>query len=285
MYSKNVFRKRRITNSYTPKSNIRKLSERNKAEDGSFLHGMTKGTEIIFKDSDTGAILDILSNKVVISGAQFTACKHFNLDPIVHLPTYNESLNLDNIVSGTPYNIPKICLFACGNDGCGVDGSQVYPVDYTKRIHPDHLIPFRYQLNTIDLDASMRSKYYGRKVIGDRIAYYFKAFESNPTLQMRYVDGTIIDSSLYDSTYQREAETFVECVLKITKEDFRDYFISTTGINTALINNISLLSAWYTEQDGYKWYQDIIPITQLNISNEHLVDLTKGIDIVYHIFY
>lgn len=281
--SHNLFRKRRFIKA--PSTNIRHYTERNYYSDGSPLHGMTRDTEIIFKDHETGKILNILRNKVIISGAQFTACKHFDLPQLVNFPTYNYSLNLDNSVSSTSLNTPKICLFGCGTDGCGIDGSEIYPVDYTKRIHPSALVPFRYQLSNIDLDSSLRQKYFGRKVIGDRIAYYFKAFENEPELHIRYVDGTLIDNTIYDNTYNREAETFIECKLQITKEDFRDYFFATTGINTARINSLSLLSAWYTEEDGFKWYQDIIPITQLNISNEYFSDLTKGIDILYHIFY
>lgn len=279
----NSFRKRRYITA--PKSNIRHFIERNSYSDDSPLHGMTRNTEVILKDSETGEILEILHNKVIVSGSQFTACKHFDLPQLVNFPTYNYSLGLDNSVIEIPTNIPKICLFGCGTDGCGVDGSEIYPVDYSKRIHPNALVPFRYQLSTIDLDASLRQKYFGRKVIGDRIAYYFKAFEAEPELHIRYVDGTIVDNTVYDNKYDREIETFVECKLKITKEDFRDYFFATTGINSALINSLSLLSAWYTEEEGFKWYQDIIPITQLNISNEHFSDLTKGIDILYHIFY
>ena len=73
--------------------------------------------------------------------------------------------------------------------------------------------------------------------------------------------------------------------LRITKEDFRDYFKATTGINDAKVNSLSLCTAWYTEDGGYKYYQDIRPFTQLNIPNESLIDLTKGIDITYHIYF
>ena len=73
--------------------------------------------------------------------------------------------------------------------------------------------------------------------------------------------------------------------LRITKDDFRDYFRATSSINDARINSISILTAWYISGAGYKWYQDIIPLTQLNIPNEALIDLTKGIDITYHIYF
>ena len=244
--------------------------------------------EVIFRDIDTKEVLYTTHNKVIIAGSQFVAQKCFHLPELVHLPTYNESLALQNSVDKdtAPTNVPKVCLFCCGTKGCGKENSQVYPVNYTKRINPDgDLVPFRYQLKQNDLSDELRGKYFGRKETADRFAYYFKAFETNPKMYMRYVDGTIIDENLYDSQNMTDAETFVEMSMIITKDDFRDYFRATTSINDATINSISLLTAWYTEADGYRWYQNVIPLTQLNIPNEPLIDLTKGIDITYHIYF
>lgn len=248
--------------------------------------GGPKFTRILMRNLDTGKER-VLHNKVTVSGAQFTASKHWDLDPIVDFPTYNDTLSLDNSVSkgSTPLNTPKICLFCAGNGGCGTEMSQVYDVDYTKRIQPEHLIPFRYQVLNNDLSAEMRKVYFGRKETADRIAYYFKAFDTEPMMHGRYIDGTVIDENIYDSENTMEAELYVETTLRVTKEDFRDYYIATTGIETAVLNQISLLTGWYTEDEGIKWYQDVAPITQLNIANEPLIDLTKGIEFVYQIYY
>ena len=245
-------------------------------------------TEIIFKYLGTDEPYLTTKNKVIIAGSQTVACKMFDLPELVHLPTYNEDLSLDNSEAHgtTPQNTPKCCLFACGIQGCGKENSQVVPVKYTGRIAPEgDLVPFRYQLPQNDLSAELREKYFGKKTLDDRLAYYFKGFETDPTLKMRYVDGTVIDADLYSSQNETDAETFVEMTMRITKDDFRDYFRATTGINDARINSISLLTAWYTEVEGYKFYQDITPFTQLNIPNEPLIDLTKGIDITYHIYF
>lgn len=243
--------------------------------------------EVIFKDIDTGKPIYTMHNKVIIAGSQTVASKLFDLPELVHLPTYNEDLTLDQSQphETTPENVEKICLFCCGTQGCGKENSQVVPVKYTGRIAPEgDLVPFMYQLPQNDLTAEQREKYFGRKTTADRIAYYFKGFETEPTMHARFVDGTIIDADLYDSQNQSDAELFVEMSLRITKEDFRDYFRATTGINDARINSISLVTAWYTEHEGYKYYQNIKPFTQLNIPNEPLIDLTKGIDITYHIY-
>ena len=245
-------------------------------------------TEIFLKDPVTGEVLFKTHNRVIIAGSQFTAMKHFDLPELIALPTYNQDLGLDNSVPhGTPpINVPKICLFGCGIDGCGQENSQVYPVKYTGRIDPTAgMIPFRYQLANNDLTADQRTKYFGRKTVSGRYAYYFKAFETEPTMHAQFVDGTIIDENVYDSVNTSDAEFYVEMTLKILKEDFREYFTATTGINSAKVNTISLMQAWYNESDGYRYYQDISPVTQLNIPNESLIDPTKGIDIVYHIYY
>lgn len=253
---------------------------------------------VIFKDPITGETLLEKPNKVIISGSVYTMCAHFPIDPWIDLPTYDTSLSLDGHAARTSFaNIPNdpltglkqksnIWLFCCGTDGCGSEDSQIYDVDYKKRIDPTALIPFRYQLQTNDLSDELRALYFGRKTTGTRYAYYFKTFESEPVKYMRYVDGTAIDSNLYTSSNSTAAEVFMEMNLQITKEDFRDYFIETSGISSAKINNVSLCSAWReTDADGYTRYRDITPVTQLNIANESLIDTTKGIDITYQLFY
>ena len=229
-------------------------------------------------------------NKVIIPGSMFTAVKHFpNINPKVKFPSYNEVLDLENTVSLTDaeWKDSFVTLFAVGIGGCGPENSQVYDVDYTKWIQPKDLVPFRYQIADNDLDGEMREKYFGRKPIPaeDRIAYYFKAFETEPVLVQQYVDGTSVDENIFTSDNTMEAETYVELKLTVLKEDCRDFFIATTGINDARINTISLLTAYPKTIDGYTYYQNIKPLTKLNFPNEALIDLTKGIDITYHIYY
>lgn len=225
------------------------------------------------------------SNKVILAGSAFTASKHFDIVPPVKTPSYNEALALDNTVTTAPENLTKVILFAVGTDGCGVENSQIYPVNYSKWLAPEALVPFRYQLDNDDLAPLLRETYFGRKVVGNRIAYYFKAFDTAPQFIQQYVDGTPIDENIYTSSNPNEVESFVELKLKVTKEDCRDYFIATTGINDARINTITLLEAWSKVIDGATYYQDIRPLTKLNIPNEPLIDLTKGLDIIYHIYY
>lgn len=247
-------------------------------------------TDIIIQNQETGEIIFRGHNKVILPGSAFTAAKHFNIKPKVLTPSYNTVLNLENTVN-EKYTEPgirkdeQVFLFAVGIDGCGQENSQVYDVNYTKWIQPENLIPFRYQVANNDISESMRDKYFGRKVDGNRIIYYFKAFENDPEFKQQYLDGTPIDENIYLSSRLDEVESYVELKLQVTKEDCRDFFLETTGINDAKINTISLLTAWKKEIDGHIYYQDIRPLTKLNFPNEALIDTTKGIDITYHIYY
>lgn len=228
-------------------------------------------------------------NKVICDGSMFTAMKHFDILPPVTLPTYNTALNLENIVPLTAQEQMDslVCLFCVGTSGCGPEASQVFDVDYTKWIKPDELVPFRYQLADNDLSDDDRQKYFGRKEVTamNRIAYYFKAFELDPVFKAQYVDGTPIDEHLYESDNTIDVEVFVEMKMSITRRDCRDFFIAHSGINDAKINTISLCTAYPKEYNGNIYYQNIKPLTRLNFSNESLIDQTKGIDIIYDLFY
>lgn len=250
-----------------------------------------RDTSIKIKDHDTGEVIFKGRNKVIVSGSAFTAAKHFNITPNALTTSYNNVLALDNTINEVNTEVPGIrkgeivYLFAVGVDGCGVENSQVADVDYTKWIAPESLVPFRYQRKDNDLQNSQRVKYFGRKSSGDYILYYFKSFETDPVFIQQYPDGTPIDENIYYSDRIDEVESYVELNLAVTKEDCRDFFRNTTGINDARVNTISLLTAWPRVIDGFTYYQDIRPLTKINFPNEPLIDLTKGLDIVYHIFY
>ena len=265
------------------------LSDASKNKDNASIYNTTaRRTDIFIKDLE-GKLLFRTTNLVPLAGSEFTMFKHFDIPLNYITPSYNEVLGLDGsefVAKAT--NAGEFCyLFCVGDGGCGELNSNVYPVDYSKWIQPEHLIPFRYQVESEDIVGDLRDKYFGRKTLTDtgRVAYYFKAFESTPVPKRQYIDGTPIDSTIYEATKDMEVEAFIELNMKVLKEDCRDYFIATAGIEAARINQLSLCTAYYTVQNGVRYYQNIRPLTQLNIPNESLIDLTKGLDITYHIYY
>lgn len=289
----------------------------------------TFNTSIDIKCIETGETLfKGLKNKVIIPGSGLIARKLFDINSDEVTPSYNEAFGtamytpetgltcdeankkIADINAGiTNENLKikaidaktvatkdnhKVLLYCIGIDGCGTESSQVYPVDYRKWLAPENMIPFRYQLGSNDISDELRETYFGRTSINNNeyIAYYFKRFETNSSLIQQFIDGTPVDKNIYTTNKSDAAETYVELNLKITKEDVRDYFKATVGIDEARINTISLCSAYpVVELTGsgsstkpYIYFKDIRPLTKLNIPNEQLIDVTKGIEIIYHIY-
>lgn len=247
-------------------------------------------TSLVIFRNPLGEILHVGKNKVVVSGSAFTMMKHYNLSVPVRTPSYNNILGLEH-TDNTPFDQPgirreeEICLFAVGVGGCGQLQHEVYPVDYAKWISPENLVPFRHITKPNDLSALDRSRYFGRKVNGDKTTYYFKRFESEPELLQRYVDGTPIGENVHTSTNTLDIESFVQLKLIVSVDDCREWFRATTGIDQAKINTLSLLTAYKTERDGHIYYQDIRPMTRYNFPSEPLNQDTKDIHITYLTFY
>lgn len=264
--------------------------------------GHTFNTSIDIKNLETGEVIfKGLKNKVIIPGSGLIARKLFDIYTPEVTPSYNsvfgESMYTpvtedrgDEVeLNGTraTKDNPKVLLFCCGIDGCGSENSQVYPVDYRKWIDPKDMVPFRYQVGTNDITDSLRETYFGRTKIngGEYLAYYFKRFDTDPVIVQQYIDGTPVDGNIFTSSKREEAETYVEINLKITKEDMRDFFNATTGVDTSRVNSISLCYGYpVKDSDGHIYYKDIRPLTKLHFPNEPLIDQTKGIEIIYHIY-
>lgn len=230
-------------------------------------------------------------NKVVLAGSTFTASKHFDIDIDVWTPSYNEILGLENNVADPgrkrARNDEKIYLFAVGIDGCGESGKDIKTVKYASWISPDNLIPFRYQNLSDDLNAEERKKYFGRKVIEgqNRVAYYFKKFEAEPVYDQKYIDGHVIDENVYTSTRTDEINSVTKLHLIVSPDDCKEFFNQTLGLEEARLSSISLLSAYPKVIDGITYYQEIRPVTKYHFANESLIDISKGLDITYLLYY
>jgi len=244
-------------------------------------------TKVVVRCSETKEEIFTARNKLILPGAGFIARSLFDFSSSSEItPTYNSALGLDNIAYSTTPGLNKIYLFCVGTDGCGTQNSQVYEEDYRKWIGVDSIIPFQYRPVAKDLSDSARKElYFGRKTSASYYSYYFKKFDSDPRLIQQFSDGTPIDSNIYNSTSTLPVQTIAQMQMSVTPYDCRDYFIATTGVNDARINTISLCTAWAKEINGYSVYQDIRPVTKLNFPNEALIDLKKGIDIDYSIYF
>lgn len=255
------------------------------------LSGGVKKTRIrVFevKEDGTEILKSELENKVVITGSAATGVSMFGCDYPFKIPNYNTELELENSVDTDPTNPQLITLFCVGDSGCGTIDTDIFVPRYVDRIAPvNDIIPFRYCDAEDDISASEREIYFGRKLYADtgKIAYFFKTFETDPVMYMRYADGTEMDASMYNILTTQEAECFVRTDLMVNRLDCRDWFDQVIGWDHARISTISLCSAWYTEEGGFKWFQNILPFTKLNFSFERLVDSTKALKFEYSLFF
>lgn len=199
----------------------------------------------------------------------------------------------------------RVCVWAVGIDGCGVEASRVFKVQNTKWIMPygyigqnpiypnaeTYLIPFKYRTPDADLQGAYRGQYFGRTEIGNSaVGYYFKAFDEMPVLIRRYADDSS-DLANVDDVWKdpsvSEAEVVVQLKMSISATDCREYFQKLVSVYDAKINTISLCSAipYANADSGQVEYLDIRPFTKFNFPNEALVDTSKGIDITYYLYY
>lgn len=247
-----------------------------------------KGTNVLVMDEVTGKPIVRKGNKVVVAGSLFTMSKHFDTELPIALPNYNDALGLDNSdkdVNLTYRPDQKVYLFAVSNDGVGSESSQKLDVNYKLWTDPSKLIPFRYVPIGADISTDQREVYFGRKTDTTHISYYFKGFESDPIAYVQYIDGTPADDNLYNSSNTLELQVFEELRLKITKDDLREWMNMYAGPLDSKISSIMLLTAYKKEINGINYYQNIQPLTKLNITAEDMADDTKGLDIIYHIYY
>jgi hypothetical protein len=203
------------------------------------------------------------------------------------------------------YLTRRVCLWAVGIDGCGVEASRVFKVQNTKWIMPygyigqdpiyanadTYLIPFKYRTSDSDLQGAYRAQYFGRTEIGaNTVGYFFKAFDEDPVLIRRYADDSSDLSAVDDvwkDTRMADAETVVQLKMSISATDCREYFQKIVSVYDAKINTISLCTAvpYYNNISQNIEYLDIRPFTKFNFPNEALVDTSKGIDITYYLYY
>ena len=144
--------------------------------------------------------------------------------------------------------------------------------------------------------------YFGRKTFNEgtsseKIAYFFKRFETDPQLHVRYLDGTEVTKNMWSIDSSQQVEVYVELKLAITRQDFRDYFDDVLGWGSADISTISLLTGWYDDsiienpaapeedQIRYRWYQYVLPFSKFNMSQEQLRNENKALDFTYQVYY
>ena len=283
--------KKEYLDQMTWRENVSIIDPRHPEDKVVLIDGHPSGikTKVGIFNHETGECIFMGRNKTMLAGSEFMAMQLFYLPTDTYItPSYNVAIELENTVNSVLMDNRYVCqLFCMGTSGCNRESGLRYEVVNKWWIKPEDLVPFQYVPTNKDLNAIKRTIYYGRKPYSKKgfIAYYFKKFDSDPVLRRQLEDGTPIDSNIYSDTSELVAQTIVTNSLTITKEDGRDYFINTTGVNDGRFNCIEMCLAWYKVINGNSYYQDIRPCTRINFPNKYFSDLGASWDIVYQFYF
>lgn len=232
-------------------------------------------------------------NSIVLGGALFVLEKVFGVASPLKVDYLNNIMGIANTGPVINEIYPKenvVCLFGVGTGGSGDSIASVRDVDFKEREIFD-MIPFR--ATDRPLPASEQDKYWFRKDLGNgRTGYYLKKFEAPPQIKVLWKDaegdedGTTVEAGVHNSSRVEPIETFVELILKINKNDCREWFELNGNVEQTRINSIGLftgIKGVVDETSKATDYKQVKLFSKLNINNEMLT-LAKDLTIVYRIY-
>lgn len=240
--------------------------------------------------NDLGEVLFETENQVVLGGALFTLEKVFGVASPLNVEYLNNIMNV--ATSGTPVSeiYPKdnvVCLFGVGIGGCGESYKTVKDVKFYER-EIQEMIPFRVVEG--ELPELIKDKYFFKTTLQGKNAYYLKKFEQTPQIKVLWKDaegdedGSEVQEGVHNTQRTEPIETFVEIVLRIDKDDIREYFELNGNIEQARINSIALFTGVKSQlADGTQDYKQVKMFSKLNIPNEMLA-ISKSFTMVYRIY-
>lgn len=273
-----------------------KLNDKMPARDtlaGSIPMGHTK-TPVLARTKiqgfdDFGNLLFETENQIVLGGALFILEKVFGIESPLYVDYLNNIMGVatDNPVDEVYPRDTVVTLFGVGTGGCGDSIRSVKDVKFYEREIFD-MIPFR--VTDEELTPSEQQKYWFRKDMNGKTAFYLKKFEQDPEIKVLWKDaegdedGSEVESDVHETQRTEPIETFVEMVLKISKKDIREYFELNGDIEQTRVNSIGLFTGCLrTLADGTKDFQQVKLFSKLNIPNEMLT-LAKDLTLVYRIY-
>ena len=267
-------------------------------------------------------VLSHLHNHITVGGINFILEKAFGTKAGIVIKNLNEKYGIGTNVHKANIDDKgsRIMLFNIGLDGCGAAYSDIKEVLVQQNdvvpIGEDNvygsMIPFR----VVDVgesvtdDPGVGGPYWFKKTIETEAAdgtlikkdhYYLKEFEKpisgsvpNPEIINRWRDngvddGTVVTDNPENSSRSEGIESYVEIVLRINRNDLREYFDTYQSKKDARFNSIGLCSgiksSVYDEDNEttYFEYTDVRQISVLNFSNE-MLHFEKDLTIIYRIY-
>ena len=283
--------------------------------------GVNKLGETIFKKEE-GTLLFSAENMVPIGGCEYAMELLFGMKGSQFtVPTMYDANGIGAANSTPPtesYLTPNgnvnvlyryghfVQLFGVGITGTAENDITVHPVGYRENnielsaVTTDGLtltgtmIPFRF---TAEMLADReRRQYFGKKTVDTgETAYYLKRFEQDPVIKHIWKIGDDVDNETLVSSDEvwennvgsNAVESFTECLLRITKDDIKEWFIALGQEDRTRINTIALFNGRFVQDTAdttdYGDYQDVRLFSKLNIPVEFL-SLNKDLNIIYRVY-
>lgn len=226
--------------------------------------------------------------------------------------TLNDKFGINNNVAYADTDT-RICLFGCGTGGASTEWGSVYDPDFkmwnlgdmamdsTRGVDLSSTwIPFRVSPDdTISPDESgnVPAGYYFRTPVilnagaSSGYAWYLKEFTNNRQVPIKAMwqdsldpsdDGAEIRTdSLSDEQMQRTdlIECFGECMLTITEDDLREFYIAAGNLAQAKFNQIGLFTG--VKKPISANYYDYVGVRLFSVVNFNNVSLQEPSTNVY----
>ena len=247
-------------------------------------------------------------NTVVIGGAVLALKKLFGGGPtdmpsytsVGFMPkTLNELYSVNQSIAYNDAN-SRIALFGCGMGGSELQWGSVKDPDFKQYTlgkpaaseegmdMNNTWLPFRISTTTSispDEHGNVPTNYFFRKAIklgtgsNTGYAWYLKEF-TNSTIPIKSYwqntinpadDGSEITGDMIPEEDMQNTdliECFGECMLTITEDDLREFFIAAGQLNNARFNQIGLFTGTKTKiQEGYFDYVGVRLFSVVNFNN------------------
>jgi hypothetical protein len=254
-------------------------------------------TDVIFKNR-MGEEIFRKSNIILVGGRRFTLEKLFNITPndaqrITLNNIFHVNENEPELQGVGPRREKAVCLFGVGRGGSNLTfGSVKNPNAREYGLYD--MVPMRYVDASNDLTTEEREKYYLRVVEGDKVAYYLKRFELEPRIVMKVGEQEYVPdlsdnnpvSTIGELIERDDVDCYVELQLKVSADDVREFYEATEGLETARVNELSLMAGYQPDHAAGTWvdYLGIEAFSKLTFNNEPLDDQTKELNIIYRIY-
>ena len=245
-------------------------------------------TQVIFKD-ECGVVLDTYENQTVLGGAITVLEQCWGITSPLVVETLNTIMGIANTGPAADPTLSTVCLFGVGTGGSGDAIGTVVDTKFYERQIVD-MVPLRL-VDPANLTVAEQEKYWFKVPQGDgRNAYYLKKFETAPVIKVLWKDaegdedGSEVEIGVHNTNRTEPIETFVEMILKITKNDIREWFEETGQIELARFNSLAIFTGVLgTLGDASQDYKEVKMVAKLNINNE-MLDSAKELNIVYRVY-